>query len=117
MLPSTHSWLMTLRPMSHMLRVAIIPEVKRRITAGEIAADALPYQVLQFRWIQGRQAASRVRPQPKMQGQVIELVNRLRGALQDEAAIQMPTWIESGPEASAASATSGPAAEATWPTT
>jgi KAP-like P-loop domain-containing protein len=41
------------------------------------------------------QAAWRVRPQPKMEGSVVELVKRLRAALKDEASIPMPSWIGS----------------------
>lgn len=37
-------------------------------------------------------AASRVRPQPKMHGQVIEMVKRLREAVKDESLIPMPSW-------------------------
>jgi hypothetical protein len=41
------------------------------------------------------QAAWRVRPQPKMEGSVVELVKRLRAALKDDASIPMPSWIGS----------------------
>jgi hypothetical protein len=40
------------------------------------------------------QAAARVRPQPKMQGQVVELVTRLRAALKDDGTIPMPSWVK-----------------------
>jgi hypothetical protein len=41
------------------------------------------------------QAAFRVRPQPAMQGQVTELVKRLRAALNNDESIQMPNWVKS----------------------
>jgi hypothetical protein len=41
------------------------------------------------------QAAARVRPQPKMENCVIELVKGLRAALKNDALIPMPTWIGS----------------------
>jgi KAP-like P-loop domain-containing protein len=39
------------------------------------------------------QAAARVRPQPSMQGQVVELAKRLREALNDDRMIPMPSWV------------------------
>src|SRR5688572_9244115 len=53
MLEATHQWLMALRPMSQMLRMAVIPEIDRRAAAGALDPGDLPFQVLQFRWIQG----------------------------------------------------------------
>ncbi|HEV8406993.1 MAG TPA: hypothetical protein VGQ34_03580, partial [Sphingomicrobium sp.] len=44
------------------------------------------------------EAASRVRPQPKMKGEVIELVKRLRAALKNNDAIKIPKWVESAAE-------------------
>lgn len=52
MLEATHQWLMALRPMSQMLRMAVIPEIDRRVAAGALDPGELPFQVLQFRWIQ-----------------------------------------------------------------
>lgn len=55
------------------------------------------------------QAASRLRPQPKMRGQVVELARRLREALKNEQAIQLPRWAESpSPEDASASAVAAP---------
>lgn len=53
MLEATHQWLMALRPMSQMLRMAVIPEIDRRVAAGVLDPGDLPFQVLRFRWIQG----------------------------------------------------------------
>jgi hypothetical protein len=53
MLEATHQWLMTLRPMAQILRLAVIPEVERRIAVGTLGAEDLPFQILQFRFIQG----------------------------------------------------------------
>jgi hypothetical protein len=52
MLQSTHSTLMAFRPMSHMLQMAIVPEIERRVAAGVLGPGDLPFQVLQFRWLQ-----------------------------------------------------------------
>jgi hypothetical protein len=52
MLEATHQWLMALRPMSQMLRLAVIPEIDRRVAAGALDPGQLPFQILQFRWIQ-----------------------------------------------------------------
>jgi hypothetical protein len=52
-LDSTHQWLMTLRPMSQLVRMFVVPEIDRRVAAGTIAEKDLPLQVFQFRWIQG----------------------------------------------------------------
>jgi hypothetical protein len=48
-----HAMLMTYRPMSQFLRLFVVPEIERRIVAGALAADALPFQVVQFRLLQG----------------------------------------------------------------
>ena len=58
------------------------------VTQSALAADA---GLVVPAW----QAASKVRPQPKMQGRVIELVHRLRAALKNDSLIQMPGWIGS----------------------
>ena len=52
-LDSTHQWLMTLRPMSQLVRMFVVPEIERRVATGTLAEQGLPFQVLQFRWIQG----------------------------------------------------------------
>jgi hypothetical protein len=52
-LDSTHQWLMTLRPMSQLVRMYIVPEIERRVAAGTLTEKEIPFQVLQFRWIQG----------------------------------------------------------------
>lgn len=52
MLDSTHEWLMTLRPMSQLVRMFVIPEIERRVAAGALAEKDLPFQLAQFRWIQ-----------------------------------------------------------------
>lgn len=57
------------------------------VTQSPLAADA---SLIVPAW----QAASRVRPQPKMQGKVVELVKCLRAALNDELAIPMPSWVK-----------------------
>lgn len=41
------------------------------------------------------EAASRVRPQPNMRGQVVQLVKHLREAVNDNDSIAMPSWVES----------------------
>jgi len=61
------------------------------------------------------QAASRVRPQPQMQGQGVELVKRLRAALKDDNLIPMPTWAESTQEVTPESSSAG-TPEGTVPT-
>jgi len=48
-----HSMLMTYRPMAQLLQLFVIPEVEARIAAGKIAADTLPLQLHQFRFLQG----------------------------------------------------------------
>jgi hypothetical protein len=48
-----HSMIMTYRPMSQMLRLFVVPEVEKRVAAGTVAADQLPFQVHQFRFLQG----------------------------------------------------------------
>jgi hypothetical protein len=58
------------------------------------------------------QAAWRVRPQPKMEGYVVELVKGLRAALKDDGtSIPMPSWVKSSEEES----TSGTAAPMSVP--
>jgi hypothetical protein len=44
---------MTLRPMSQFVRMSVVPEVDRRVAAGMLAEKDLPFQIFQFRWIQG----------------------------------------------------------------
>jgi hypothetical protein len=68
------------------------------VTRSPLAADAA---LILPTW----QAASRVRPQPKMRGQVVELVNRLRAALNDDGAIPMPSWVEENQERDVGSST------------
>lgn len=46
-----HSMLMTFRPMSQLLQLFVIPEVESRVTVGTIAADTLPLQLYQFRFL------------------------------------------------------------------
>jgi hypothetical protein len=53
------------------------------------------------------QAASRVRPQPTMQGQVVELVKGLRAALNDDGAIPMPSWVTTNQEGDVESSSAG----------
>lgn len=48
-----HSMLMTYRPMSQLLQLFVIPEVESRVAAGTIAANTLPLQLYQFRFLQG----------------------------------------------------------------
>ena len=48
-----HSMLMTYRPMSQFLRLFVVPEIERRVAAGALAPDALPFQVVQFRLLPG----------------------------------------------------------------
>jgi hypothetical protein len=57
------------------------------LTRSPLAGDA---SVVVPAW----RAASRVRPQPGMQRQVVDLVNRLRDALKDDKSIPMPTWVD-----------------------
>ena len=52
MLDSTHDWLMTLRPMSQLVRMFVIPEIERRVSTGTLLENVLPFQLVQFRWIQ-----------------------------------------------------------------
>ena len=52
MLDSTHDWLMTLRPMSQLVRMFVIPEIERRVSTGTLPENVLPFQLVQFRWIQ-----------------------------------------------------------------
>jgi hypothetical protein len=52
MLPSTHEWLMTLRPMSQLVRMFVVPEIERRVATGALTENDLPFQLVQFRWIQ-----------------------------------------------------------------
>jgi KAP family P-loop domain len=75
-------------------------------SSSALAADA---SVVVPAW----QAASRVRPQPKMRGYVVDLVKRLRASLQDDSVIPMPSWVESIQETSpeSASATGAPEAQ------
>ena len=47
-LDSTHQWLMTLRPMSQLVRMFVVPEIERRVATGTLAEQGLPFQVLQF---------------------------------------------------------------------
>lgn len=56
-------------------------------TASALAQDA---DLIVPAW----RAASRVQPQPKMQGLIIELVNVLRKGFADPDLIQMPGWID-----------------------
>jgi hypothetical protein len=49
----THSMLMGYRPMSQMLRLFVVPEIERRVAAGTLTPDQLPFQVYQFRLLQG----------------------------------------------------------------
>ena len=43
---------MTLRPMSQLVTMFVIPEIERRVVAGVLAEKDLPFRVVQFRWIQ-----------------------------------------------------------------
>jgi hypothetical protein len=47
------SMIMTYRPMSQMLRLFVVPEIEKRVAAGTLPADQLPFQVHQFRFLQG----------------------------------------------------------------
>ena len=44
---------MTLRPMSQLVRMFVVPEIDRRVAAGTLTEADLPFQIFQFRWIQG----------------------------------------------------------------
>lgn len=46
-------YLSAYRPMSEMLRLAVVPEIERRVAAGTLTADTLPIPVRQFRFVQG----------------------------------------------------------------
>lgn len=41
------------RPMSEMLRLFVAPEIERRVAAGAIRADSLPFQIHRFPYVQG----------------------------------------------------------------
>jgi len=43
---------MTLRPMSQLVRMFVIPEIERRVSTGTLLENVLPFQLVQFRWIQ-----------------------------------------------------------------
>jgi hypothetical protein len=48
-----YSMLMTLRPMSQMLRFYVVPEIERRIAAEVLKPGQLPFRVHQFRYLNG----------------------------------------------------------------
>lgn len=49
---NTHDWLMTFRPLSHGMRLWILPEIDRRLSSGALDAGDLPVQIRQFRFLQ-----------------------------------------------------------------
>jgi hypothetical protein len=46
----SHSMIMTYRPMSQMLPLFVVPEIEKRVAAGTLAGNQLPFQVHQFRF-------------------------------------------------------------------
>lgn len=45
--------LIALRPVSQMLQIAVLPEVRSRVANGSLSRNKLPIEIRQFRWIQG----------------------------------------------------------------
>lgn len=47
-----NDWLMTFRPLAQMLNLFVVPEIDRRIAAGLLSADMLPFRLHQLRIVQ-----------------------------------------------------------------